>query len=69
MEKSQSLKRKIKGAMIYPIVVVIIAALILTFIMVFIIPKFQAIFARQCGSTVERMREPREKIMKVKAGR
>lgn len=45
MEKSQSLKRKIKGAMIYPIVVVIIAALILTFIMIFIIPKFQAIFA------------------------
>lgn len=45
MEKSQSLKRKIKGAMIYPIVVVIIAALILTFIMIFIIPKFQEIFA------------------------
>lgn len=45
MEKNQSLKRKIKGAMIYPIVVVIIAALILTFIMIFIIPKFQEIFA------------------------
>lgn len=45
MEKNQSLKRKIKGAMIYPIVVVIIAALILTFIMIFIIPKFQAIFS------------------------
>lgn len=45
MEKSQSLKRKIKGAMIYPIVVVIIAALILTFIMIFIIPKFQEIFS------------------------
>ncbi len=45
MEKNQSLKRKIKGAMIYPIVVVIIAALILTFIMIFIIPKFQEIFS------------------------
>ena len=44
MEKSQKLKRKIKGAMVYPAVVVIIAALILTFIMWFIIPKFEEIF-------------------------
>lgn len=44
MEKSQSLKRKIKSAMIYPIAVVIIAVLIVTFIMWFIIPKFQEIF-------------------------
>ena len=44
MEKSQSLKRKIKAALIYPIAVVIIAILIVTFIMWFIIPKFQAIF-------------------------
>jgi type IV pilus assembly protein PilC len=45
MEKSQRLKRKIKGALVYPIVVVAIAVIILTFIMVFIIPKFQEIFA------------------------
>ena len=44
MEKSQSLKRKIKAAMIYPIAVVVIAILIVTFIMWFIIPKFQEIF-------------------------
>lgn len=44
MEKSQRLKRKIKGAMVYPIVVVVIALLILTGIMVFIIPKFEEIF-------------------------
>jgi len=44
MEKAQRLKRKIKGAMVYPIVVVIIAIAILTGIMVFIIPKFEAIF-------------------------
>ncbi|RMH11660.1 MAG: type II secretion system F family protein [Planctomycetota bacterium] len=44
MEKSQRLKRKIKGAMVYPIVVVSIALIILTAIMVFIIPKFEAIF-------------------------
>lgn len=45
MEKSQRLKRKIKGALVYPIVVIAIAVIILTFIMVFIIPKFQEIFA------------------------
>ncbi|MBS0198417.1 MAG: type II secretion system F family protein [Planctomycetes bacterium] len=44
MEKSQRLQRKIKGAMVYPIVVITIAALILTGIMVFIIPKFEEIF-------------------------
>lgn len=45
MEKSERLKRKIKSAMIYPVVVVVIATLILTGIMLFIIPKFQEIFA------------------------
>ncbi|MEM9065098.1 MAG: type II secretion system F family protein [Planctomycetota bacterium] len=45
MEKAQRLKSKIKGAMVYPIVVVGIAVLILTGIMVLIIPKFQEIFA------------------------
>jgi len=44
MEKSERLKRKIKGAMVYPIVVVLIATLILAGIMVFIIPKFEEIF-------------------------
>jgi type IV pilus assembly protein PilC len=44
MEKSERLKRKIKGAMVYPVVVVGIATIILTAIMVFIIPKFEEIF-------------------------
>ncbi len=44
MEKSQRLKRKIRGAMVYPIVVVVIAITILSAIMIFIIPKFEAIF-------------------------
>jgi type IV pilus assembly protein PilC len=43
-EKAQSLARKIKGAMIYPTVVILVAVLILTFIMIFIIPKFEKIF-------------------------
>ncbi len=44
MEKSQRLKRKIRGALVYPIVVIVVAVSILTFIMVFIIPKFEEIF-------------------------
>jgi len=44
MEKAQRLQRKIRGALVYPIVVVVIAGLILTGIMVFIIPKFEEIF-------------------------
>ncbi len=43
-EKAQALKRRITGAMIYPIVVILVAVTILTFIMVFIIPKFEKIF-------------------------
>jgi type IV pilus assembly protein PilC len=44
MEKSQRLRRKIRGAMVYPAVVITVAVAILTFIMVFIIPKFEEIF-------------------------
>ena len=44
MEKAQRLRRRIIGAMIYPIVVVCIAVLIVTGIMIFVIPKFQEIF-------------------------
>ncbi|MDZ4851767.1 MAG: type II secretion system F family protein [Pirellulaceae bacterium] len=45
LESSESLKRKVKGAMIYPIVVVIVACLILAGIMAFIVPTFQKLFA------------------------
>lgn len=43
-EKAQRLQQKITGALVYPAAVVTIAALILTFIMVFIIPRFEAMF-------------------------
>jgi type IV pilus assembly protein PilC len=43
-EKAQSLARRIKGAMVYPCVVITVAVLILSFIMIFIIPKFEKIF-------------------------
>ncbi len=44
LEKAQSLKRKVVGAMVYPAVVICVAVGILTFIMVAIIPKFKKIF-------------------------
>ncbi len=44
MEKAQSLMRKIRGAMIYPCVVVSFAGGVVGFIMVKVIPKFQEIF-------------------------
>jgi type IV pilus assembly protein PilC len=44
MEKAAKLKKKVIGAMIYPIVVISIAIGIVSMIMVFVIPKFEAIF-------------------------
>ena len=43
-ERSQSLKRKIKAAMVYPVVVIAVAVGILTFIMIRIVPTFVKIF-------------------------
>jgi len=53
-EKSQSLKRKIKGAMVYPIVVILVACTIVGFILYYIIPKFESIF-KDFGVPLPRM--------------
>lgn len=45
MEKIQKIKNKVKGAMVYPIVVLSLAVVILAFLMIFIIPRFETIFA------------------------
>jgi type IV pilus assembly protein PilC len=44
-ERSQALKRKVKGALVYPVTVVVFAVGILTGIMVWIVPAFKDIFA------------------------
>ncbi len=44
LEKAARLRRKIIGAMIYPVVVISVATLIVLGIMVFIVPQFQEIF-------------------------
>lgn len=43
-ERAQSLKRKVQGAMIYPVAVITVATAIVGFIMYHIIPKFKKIF-------------------------
>jgi len=45
MEKAQALKRKVIGAMIYPIAVISFAALIVTGLLIVVVPKFKDIFA------------------------
>lgn len=45
MEKAQKIKNKVTSAMVYPIVVMVMAVGILIFLMVFIIPKFKEIFS------------------------
>ena len=48
-EKAEKIKGKVKSAMTYPIVVLVMALSILTFLMMFIVPKFADIFADLMG--------------------
>ena len=43
-ERAQALRRKVKGAMIYPVFVILFAVGILVFIMLKIVPQFEKIF-------------------------
>jgi type IV pilus assembly protein PilC len=45
LEKAEKLKGKVKGAMTYPVVVIIIATLVVTGLLVFIVPIFEDMFA------------------------
>jgi type IV pilus assembly protein PilC len=45
IEKASKLKKKVKGAMTYPIVVMCIAVLVVAVILIFVIPVFQSMFA------------------------
>jgi type IV pilus assembly protein PilC len=49
-EKAQKLKNKVVAAMVYPIVVMCIAAAIMVFLMWYIVPKFRQIFKEMLGS-------------------
>lgn len=54
MEKAQKLKSKIRGAMIYPTVVMTFATGIVAMIMVVVVPKFEDIFA-DFGTTLPKV--------------
>lgn len=44
MEKADALRQRVKGAMVYPVIVSIVAVAILTFIMLYVVPKFEEAF-------------------------
>jgi type IV pilus assembly protein PilC len=50
IEKAASLKAKVKGAMIYPTVVLIVALLVVAIILLFVIPSFEKVFANFGGA-------------------
>jgi type IV pilus assembly protein PilC len=45
LEKAAALRRKVKGAMIYPLTIMGVAALVVVFMMAFVIPTFAQMFA------------------------
>lgn len=45
LEKAEALKRKVKGAMVYPAVVITIAVAVVTILLLFVIPVFKEMFA------------------------
>jgi type IV pilus assembly protein PilC len=50
IEKETQIKRRVKGAMVYPIVVLTFAFIVLTALLLFIVPVFVKIFAELNGS-------------------
>jgi type IV pilus assembly protein PilC len=48
-EKSQRLRQRVVGALVYPLVVVLVAMGLLTFILLGVVPKFQEVFAKVQG--------------------
>jgi type IV pilus assembly protein PilC len=48
-EKAAKIKNKVVAAMVYPIIVMTMAVAIMTFLLVFIVPKFEAIFHDMLG--------------------
>jgi len=51
LEKMDGIKRRIKGAMIYPAVVISVAVIVLSVIMIFVVPTFAELF-KDLGTTL-----------------
>ena len=50
IEKAMKLKKKVKGAMVYPIVVSSIAVICIAVIMIFVVPTFSKMFTSMGGT-------------------
>jgi type IV pilus assembly protein PilC len=50
IEKAMNLKKKVKGAMVYPIAVLVIAMVVVVGMLIFVIPVFQKMFADMGGT-------------------
>src|SRR3990170_4635191 len=51
LEKMENLKRRIRGAMVYPAVVITVAIIVLSIIMIFVVPVFAELF-KDLGTTL-----------------
>lgn len=51
MEKAEKIKGKVKAAMTYPIIIMMVAVLIVSALMIFVIPKFEEIFSGMLKGT------------------
>jgi type IV pilus assembly protein PilC len=49
MEKAEKIKGKVKAALFYPVAVMVVAVGVLAVLLVFVVPKFKAIFAEMLG--------------------
>jgi type IV pilus assembly protein PilC len=63
-EKAEALRRKIKGAMTYPIIVAIVAMAAIAILMIFVVPIFAGMF-EESGKGLSR-RSPRRLIMRAR---
>lgn len=46
LEKSEKIRNQVKGAMVYPAVIIVVAILVITGILIFIIPRFQEFYSQ-----------------------
>jgi type IV pilus assembly protein PilC len=51
LEKIENIKRRIKGAMVYPAVVITVAIIVLSIILIFVVPTFASLF-KDLGTTL-----------------
>lgn len=51
LEKMEAIKRRVKGALIYPAIVILVAILVLSIVIIFVVPTFAEVF-KDLGTTL-----------------